>query len=48
MKKILISFHHFLSKKQNLSKIIHFKVLKDDLKPNVKEKIHFFAMFFTL
>ncbi|EKA7300014.1 hypothetical protein PR648_000819, partial [Campylobacter jejuni] len=30
------------------SKIIHFKILKDDLKPNVKEKIHFFAMFFTL
>ncbi|MDP8315975.1 hypothetical protein RAP85_01030 [Campylobacter jejuni] len=38
----------FIKKKQNLSKIIHFKVLKDDLKPNVKEKIHFFAMFFTL
>ncbi|EIA0022864.1 hypothetical protein K6Z03_001306, partial [Campylobacter jejuni] len=37
----------FIKKKQNLSKIIHFKVLKDDLKPNVKEKIHFFAMFFT-
>ncbi|HDZ4940740.1 TPA: hypothetical protein RTF98_001163 [Campylobacter jejuni] len=38
----------FIKKKQNLPKIIHFKVAKDDLRLNIKEKIHFFAMFFTL
>lgn len=38
----------FIKKKQNLPKIIHFKVIKDDLRLSVKEKIHFFTMFFTL